>query len=235
MPYSPSHHYVHVAIPKTGTTSVVRALHQLHALEGGELGLIQEAITPEFRSRHGLEALGDKHPKRAKHLSALQLRSILGDEAYGRAFSFSIVRNPWARLASRYRFTHVDNEPSLERKLQKGTGRRFHDLSFAEWIHRRHRRWKRKGRVERGSQMHKIVDADGKVMVDYVGRLETLQDSFDEICDRIGVERREVPHVNGTNRGGQHYSAYYDRRTREMVGEMCQLEIEAFGYRFEAR
>jgi hypothetical protein len=214
MPYSPSHNYVHVAIPKTGSTSLVRALQNLHARDGGSLELYRGEVTSRFRRKHRLNELGDSRPGRAKHLSALQLKKILGVEQYESCVSFSIVRNPWARLASRYFYTHVENEPSPAEKRRRRTRRTFHDLSFDAWIERH---WKaRRGREYR-NQVDKLTDLDGQVIVDFVGRLETFQESFDEICARLGVEKLPILHVNGT--GKSHYSHYYSDRTKEIVKE----------------
>ncbi len=230
MPYSPSHRYVHVAIPKTGTTSLIRALSRLHRKHGGRLELFKEPVTPEFRRKHGLDEIGDRHPGYTKHLSAIQLKYILGVEQYDRCFSFSIVRNPWARLASRYFFTSTDNEPSEEEKRARNTGRKFHELSFEDWIERR---WKRGGKKRRyRTQLGKLTDLDGRLIVDFVGRLETVQDSFRHICLQIGVAPFDMPHINGTRKG--RYQQFYNDRTRDMVGEMCQVDIEHFSYTFES-
>jgi hypothetical protein len=230
MPYSPSHGYVHVAIPKTGTTSTVRALHTLHKREGGSLELVKEKITPEFRAEHGLEALGDPQPGRAKHLSAAQLQLILGEEEFGRCFTFSVVRNPWERMVSHYNFTHVKSEPSPEEKLARGTKRSFHDLEFEPWldiIAVRHL----KGRGPR-SQLSKLIGPNGEILVDHIGRLSHLQGTLDVLCEHLSVEPVSVLQVNPSARS-KSYADYYDDRTRDIVAEIHRVDIEHFGFTFE--
>ncbi len=229
MPYSKTLKFVHVAIPKTGTTSMVLAMKGAQETRGGELTLLNDWITPEFRKKYRLNKIRDPHPKRAKHLSALQLNYILGDQEFERCFKFSIVRNPWARMVTRYFFTHVDNEPNSEEKRRKGTLRKFHNLDFEPWLIRRWERNKRKKNAN--TQLRKLVDLDGRLMVDYVGRLEKIQESLDFICDTIGVERMKMPHVNGTRRG--HYAQFYNERTKEIVADMCRDDIEHFNFSFE--
>jgi len=229
MPYSKSLGLIFVAIPKTGTTSMTRALQILQVPHGGDIQLAEEHITEEFRSRYCLDELGDSKPGRAKHLSAIQLKYVLGHDEFNRCTKFSLVRNPWARMVSKYHFTHQEFEPSDAEKLQRETKRSFHCLDFETWVYRgwkRHRKAKKKR-----SQLDKLVDLDGRMLVNHIGRLENAQDTLDWITRKLGVDRIEMPHVNGTRTG--HYAKLYNRRTREMVWEMCRRDIEFFDYRFD--
>jgi len=230
VPWSPSHHYVHVAIPKTGTTSLVRALHTLHEREGGSVELINDQITPEYRREHGLDALGDPQPGRAKHLSALQLRTILGDEEFDRCYRFTVVRNPWERMVSRYNFTHVRNEPSPAEKLARGTTRSFHDLEFDQWLDQVAQRSLR-GKGPR-SQLSKLIDDHGHLLVDHVGRLTDLQATVDGLCEHLAVPPVSVLQVNPSPRS-KPYADYYDERTRQIVAEIHRVDIEHFGFTFD--
>lgn len=228
MPYLPSLGLVYVAIPKTGTTSVTRALHNI-ASSGEGVQLVKEEIDPAFRNKYQLNKIGDKKPGRAKHLSALQLKYILGDQEFARCTKFSVVRNPWARMVSRYFFTHVESEPSDEDKVRRGTTRVFHDKDFESWIEKvwsRHKSGDRKN-----SQLAKLVDLDGTLLVDHVGRLEDVQATLDWVSQQVGIAPMQMPHVNGTRKG--HYAQYYNEATKAMVAEICRQDIEYFGYRFE--
>jgi len=227
MPYLPSLGLVYVAIPKTGTTSVTRALHNIPSTE--DVQLVKEAIDPAFRKKYRLNEIGDKKPGRAKHLSALQLKYILGDEEFARCTKFSVVRNPWARMVSRYFFTHVEAEPDDAEKLRRGTTRTFHDKDFEAWVEAvwaRHKSGDRKN-----SQLAKLVDLDGNLLVDHVGRLEDVQTTLDWVAEKVGIAPMQMPHVNGTRKG--HYARYYNDATQAMVAEICRQDIEYFGYRFE--
>jgi hypothetical protein len=229
MPYSPSLGLVFVAIPKTGTTSVTRALHDASGPDDN-LQLLKEVVDTPFRKKYKLNKIGDKKPGRAKHLSALQIKYILGDEEFARCTKFSVVRNPWARMVSRYFFTHVESEPSDTDKVRRGTTRQFHDKDFEAWIKNiwtRHQSGQRKN-----SQLAKLVDLDGELLVDHVGQLENVQSTLDWVSKRIGItEPLTMPHVNGTRKG--HYAQYYNQSTRDMVAEICQQDIEYFGYQFQ--
>jgi len=232
MPYSEKLKLVHVAIPKTGTTSVARAIHNLHEIHGGELTLVKDEIDAVFRQKYGLDILGDRKPGHAKHLSAAQLKLILG-EKYDEAFSFSIVRNPWARAVSRCFFTHVDNKPTWRERLRRGTGRTFHRKTFDEWIKARAAEAEKKGGLN--NQIDKLTDQQGNIMVKFVGRLETVNESFAHVCRSIGVEPIPVPHVNPGQNNKKHYTEFYNDWSRDLVAELYKRDIETFGYEFRKK
>lgn len=208
---------------------MVRVLQDLHDPLGENLQLHNEKVTAKFRRRYRLNEIGDKHPGRKKHLSAIQIKYILGDAEFTRCLKFSLVRNPWARMVSRYFFTHVDSEPTSAQKQRRDTSRKFHNLDFESWIRRR---WRfHKLGIRENNQLSKLVNLDGQILVDHVGRLESAQDTLDWMMGKLGAERIAMPHVNGTRKG--HYAQFYNRNTMEMVEQMCRVDIEYFNYRFE--
>ena len=241
MPYSDSHRYVHIRVPKTGSTSVSRLLEDFHEQYGGSRLLKSELVDKAFRKKYGLNAIGDRRPKRAGHLSALQLHTILG-EKYQEYFSFSFVRNPWARTVSRYHYTHIDNFPSeaeIAAKRKRGNIgplRKFHSKTFEEWVKWKHglhlvkRMSPNYFLANSGNQICKLCDTSSNVIVDFVGKLENFEQDLEVICERIGFPIDSVPHRNKTSHA--HYTEYYNDKTRKMVEEMCGMDIERFGYRF---
>ncbi len=229
MPYSEQLNLVHVAIPKTGTSSVVAALRLLHKQHGGRLTLLGERVNEAFCRRHGLSPSDGTLPARAKHLSAEQLRIVLG-ERYEAALVFTFVRNPWARVVSRYRYDHISNKPSWARRWLQGRGRRtVHNLEFEEWVRKRERRFETRGGNR--NQVDKLTDSEGRLIVDFIGKLESIQADFNRLCERIGTPPVDIPHVNVTG-SGKPYTAYYSDWSRDVVARLYQRDIETFGYTF---
>jgi chondroitin 4-sulfotransferase 11 len=180
--------------------------------------------------------IGDRGPWRAEHLSAIQIKYIVGEEEFNRCFKFSFVRNPWSLCISKYHFSLEENRPSPRKVLKRvfrGKGRprrKFHEMSFEDWMAKHYAGFKNEGRD--CNQLVKLTDLDGNVIVDVVGRLECMQEDFSAMCNRIGLPNLKVPHKNKTKH--EHYSVYYDHETREMVADLYRRDIEYFGYAFES-
>lgn len=157
-----------------------------------------------------------------EHRTALQKIEELGRQEWDRRFSFSIVRNPWDKVVSHYHYRVKTNQTDLGR----------HTIPFQEWVKRAY------GEREAAyydqprmfmPQLRWIADAEGKILVSFVGSLENLQMDFELICHRIGVEAR-LPHVKKSNH--RPYQELYDEETREIVAREFAEDIETFGYSF---
>lgn len=79
-----------------------------------------------------------------------------------------------------------------------------------------------------------ITDQDNKkILVDYVGKLESIEKDFITICAGIGIPRVQLPIVNSAKRK-THYSVFYNKKIRKLVEEFYGNDIDAFEYKFES-
>jgi len=177
----------------------------------------------------------DKGTEKLSHLSAREYTDCgyLCKDEFSRLFKFSFVRNPWERIVSEYRYRNY-----------------FRHRSFRDFLLRRlpEPGWSDKYRHIM-PQYDMLHDANGKLLVDFVGRFETLQRDFDEVCARLGIADSRLPHrnssdkksrnlrrkirnwlhFNGENRK-ENYLEFYDAETIAIVGKLYRKDIEAFGY-----
>ena len=76
-----------------------------------------------------------------------------------------------------------------------------------------------------------IQDGDGNVIVDYVGKLETLSRDIPEIAARIEFTF-VLEHVNRTGTPGLYRDAYESEEMIAAVHEVYGEDVRRFGYSF---
>jgi hypothetical protein len=214
MPISHRHKCIFVHIPKTGGTSVERALgifadwrQENRALMFGRIA--SDAIrTRGFLSRF------------LQHLTLPQIRELAPAEAIRGYVSFSVVRNPWDRMVSTYASPDSHLVDTARRAGIEITG-----LDFADFL-------QAVGRLEHihlQAQNAFICDTHGRLLVDRVLRFESLSSEFSRLCRDLSFQGTLGYH-NRSNR--KPYRCYYDDRSRRIVAATYRRDIELFGYRF---
>jgi len=68
------------------------------------------------------------------------------------------------------------------------------------------------------------------LLTDYLGRVEQMQQSYDEIAVRIGIPSQQLDKVNSSKR--EDYRDYYDQQLIDGVAKLYSRDLELFGYEF---
>jgi len=193
-----SRQFLFIHVIKVAGMSIERSL-------GGH-DVRSQNTNPEIQAK--LKALG-------RHASAVQLRTALGDELFDRMFKFAFVRNPWDFALSLYHF-------NLEHPEFHGHARAKAAGNFETYIMTQDAT-----PAPNGQQRKLIADEKGKVMVDFVGRYETLADDFAKVREKLGVEAF-LEHFNRTEH--PKWQTVYNRKMFEQVRSRAKADIETFGY-----
>ena len=210
------HHFLFVHIAKTAGTSVRSTLNRLRWRDPY---FIPQFICSRISGLTG-HRIACKIPRHAKVIAAYEM---LPREVFDGLFKFAFVRNPWDLQVSSYHHLkrerpHLvgdrDFETFLRYKLDPARPYQYHlDTSIA-------------------LQSDYLVDLHGKVLVDFIGRFETLGDDFITICQRIGVKPPALEHKRqAKDRGG--YQKYYTAETAALVAQHFAADIAMFGYTFD--
>ena len=150
-------------------------------------------------------------------------------------FKFSFVRNPWDKMVSFYHF-HVRRGWDLNWDWDKSHAPSFQDFIKIIYNYSKSqqraifRRWTSTSCMRMSNHLDWLTDKDGKILVDFIGRVENFQSDFDEICDKIGIAKRKLIHKNKSKH--RYYAEYYDDEARRIVAEKFARDIEYFGYKF---
>ena len=157
-----------------------------------------------------------------EHKTARQKIEEIGPDVWNDKFTFAFVRNPWDRAVSQYAYrTKTNQHADVDA-----------DMPFETWV--------RRAFVERDPELINkdilfrpqsdwVTDADGSMLVDFVGRFERFAEDFAHVCKQIGVEA-DLPHKNRSSRGS--YTTYYDAETARIVERFFAEDIERFEYTF---
>ena len=141
-------------------------------------------------------------------------------------FTFSLIRNPWEREVSRYFYQRQTPDNELYEEARQ--------LTFKEWLHRRQQD-EVFMRFYGAPMLDWLTDENGNLLVEYIARLERINDDWKKICERLNHNEiyidTELPYLNRSEHN--HYTEYYDDETRGMIEAAYQRDIEFFNYRFE--
>lgn len=213
MPVSDELRCIHIHIPRTGGTSIERALGMFRDWKVENrttmFGLIQSA---DLLERVTVSRF-------LQHATAREVLALLPAECAS-YFSFAFVRNPWDRMVSI--FCHKD--PNLVMHAA-AAGVDLHSLSFDQFL----------GYAREVAHVHLlpqakfIYDERGASLVDFLGRFERLEQDFAVVKERLQVD---VALARYNRSSHENYRTYYNGQRRRLVAELYREDIEAFGYKF---
>ena len=162
------------------------------------------------------------------HCTIDDFSSIIPVDEY---FKFTVVRNPWDRLVSAYFYLMKKKDRNGEHKVEwhkLGNPQCFRDFV----IQIEHRQDKLTTHVKRYSH---YLKSGCKWNYDFACRLESLDSDIEEcikLCPATKFLKEALSSKSNTT-SHEHYSNYYDDRTRKIVEQIYSEDIEHFGYSFE--
>ena len=153
-----------------------------------------------------------------KHTTASRMRELYPKE-WEQYFTFTIVRNPWDWLVSRFFWAKIRLSKSIPASFNQFINTIDRIREENTYLH---------GALD--TQISMLSDTEGNIIVDHICKFESLSDDFDYVCDKIGKAKKILPHTHKTEH--KHYTEYYDDDTRQIVAEKYAKDIEHFGYKY---
>jgi hypothetical protein len=158
------------------------------------------------------------------HAKARDAQKELPPEVFNRFYKFAFVRNPWDWQVSYYHFI-LKETSHIRHEQVKAMAGGFEE--YLEWVIATKNPFP-KGATKLQSEI--ITGRSGELLVDYIGRYETLTADFNLTCQRLGLAV-QLPHLNQSQH--RDYRNYYTDTTRQRVAEYFHEDIERFGYTFD--
>jgi hypothetical protein len=206
---SDSHEFIFLQMRKVASTSMQAVLRPLCIPRpAGRIA--------HLKSRARLEWDYHKYVFRT-HDDILAAKRRMPAEKFTGYFKFAFVRNPWERLVSEYEY--------ILRKPEHGRHARVSRLkNFSEFIRMQIPR-------RDAYQINILCDNRGRLLVDFVGKLENLQNDWQTACLRAGIPYQALPRKNVAQYSN--YRDFFDRDSVQLVAQHWAREIEEFDYDFD--
>jgi hypothetical protein len=208
--------FVHIA--KTGGTSVRAALQRGRWADPWYWPM---SLCSRFSHLSG-HRIATKLPRHAKVIAA---KELLPREFFDSLFKFAFVRNPWDLQVSS--FHHIRRE----RPHYLGGQDDFE--GFLRWKLDPERPYQYHVDTSIELQSDYLIDLHGQLVVDFIGRYESLEADFDTACARIGIKPPALPHARKATDRQKDYRSYYDHETADLVARHFARDIELLGYGFD--
>lgn len=168
------------------------------------------------------------------HAYARNAVEIMGKDAWDKYYSFGFVRNPWDRLVSWYKMISERPNENRENKLWQYV--RNNSNSFSDFIKNCTETisYEKMGINYEKSfvlpQLHYFTNLEGEVIVDFIGKFETLHQDFSTVLNVNKLPGSPLSHENQTQKTD--YQLYYDDETKKIVASRFKTDIDYFEYTF---
>jgi len=153
---------------------------------------------------------------------------------YQNCFTFTVVRNPWARALSGYRYLTFKGNFKKPRSVleelynfKRILKNRIYQNDTHVYEH-----------LYRPQTEFFPVSESGDVILNAVFRLEQLESDLKQLSDFLGVPEYKVPKgVDALRQSPEdlrrvHYSDFYDDEAKELVASMFAKDIQVLKYSF---
>lgn len=219
-------------IPRTSSTSIKAELGRIYGPPYGKAKLLTDQnYTKELPSDYFVALKQKKHYVNRifdDHIPAIEMQKVIGEKIWEKIFVFTFVRNPWDRILSLYYYIKQRDDI-------------LNDMQFRDYVYAIYNFIETgKGSLFRNREYYYlsasdyILDANGKILVNFIGKYENRNDDLKIIAQKIGCKQLDKLEINKSNRINKHYSEYYDRETQAIVRTIYSKDIELFDYKFEA-
>lgn len=207
--------FVFFSVPKTGSSTVDLRLQKIELLD----------LPGNHKTRPHPLALNSPFVK-PYQLSKDGLSEILNDKNF---FKFCFVRNPFSRVLSAYRdkILSTNDDYAAAYRVSAGFGKAERP-SFDDFLEAISHQSAKRLEKHWGIQTH--LSGSAFVDMDFVGKLEDFENSFDAISSRIGYKVERVSHRPHATNSSFHFEDHYTERTSQIVRDLYADDFAAFGY-----
>jgi hypothetical protein len=246
--------YIYISIPKTASSAIREALNPVCDVSSDYYPPDKDLA---YR-KHKYANLYDEEFQ--PHLTFLEIKQKFEERGwdFDSYKKFSFVRNPWDREVSHYEYKKNFVYKYYQRK--EGKYRFDIDEKYANECEQVLSKSKDfTGFITECYMMECcstwLQDERGNLAVDYVGKMENIEEDFRNICVQLGIENKtDSLHTTGLSgrretrddrleidksgiwdagyKNYKHYTEYYTEETKNILSERYERDIREFSYKF---
>ncbi len=211
---------IFIAIPKCGTTSIRQQLRPTGPFLIPNPHLTIRQISDSLYTFLLIRKLGgnnyfpNENVPRDDDIRA-EARAIFSNH-----FKFSAVRNPWARAVSIY-YRREGIQPHSMMSFEKFCENHIYasDTCLHPTLQKNQCDW--------------LIDDNGKIIVDFVYKLEEIFDYLPLINKNIFGKNIYIKFANkNPMSSASSYQDIYNERTKRLIGKLYEKDIDLFNYAF---
>ena len=167
------------------------------------------------------------------HFHVLDIRLLFGDKIFSDLFKFSLVRNPWDLVVSKYFFIKKTSKNNKLKNISFSEYVKNETLfldSFANFYNKNSLATKMYNSRESYGSQFDLISENENLLVRTL-KLEELNDI--SLIDSIGfLELQPLRQLNKTEH--TNYKDYYTSETKEIIAKRFEKDIDYFKYTFDS-
>lgn len=218
-----SRKFLFIHVPKAAGTSVTSALSAYSSYRDIEIGgtALGEAIQPFMRKRYGL----------SKHVTASQMREIVGEDVWESFYKFTFVRNPFMRCYSTFNFLKGWEAIPDKFRVEMQAFNSFESFVLSDF-------WANSNGPDRIMKPQATWTLSGKdgdeVILDCIGKVETIDVDLGNILAMLGLSGtnndENMTMVPTRNRSRPIGTLAWPESVVERIRQRYVQDFQLFGY-----
>ena len=205
---------IFVHIPKCAGTSISHLLFGTNQLKWKE---------PNYDVHYGWCPKRKLHLQHATPQQLLEL-DLINEKTWNEYFKFTVVRNPWSRALSGYRWLRKTKKirDSFENYITK-SGKYREVLTD------------KSKKTYRGDHLNKqvdYVDLQGIKGFDRILYFEHVEEEIHSLLKEMSIDYQSLPQLQKSKKTKKHYSLFYNEDKKAIVDKYYAEDIQQLGYQF---